>query len=58
MKKVTNGSGCRWTRTWMTTLPTGPTTHWVLGSSGWTTTQTASAPTPAPPTPTRNLLLF
>ena len=36
----------------MTTLPTGPTTHWVLGNSGWTTTQTAPAPTSAPPTPT------
>ncbi|KAG2280564.1 hypothetical protein Bca52824_051784 [Brassica carinata] len=42
---------------WMTT-PNRPTTHWVLGSSGWTTTQTAPTLTPAPPTPTRNLLLF
>ncbi|CAG7896968.1 unnamed protein product, partial [Brassica rapa] len=58
MKKVNTGTGCRWRRTWMTTRPTGPTTHWVMGSSGWTTTQPAPAPTSAPPTPTRNLLLF
>ncbi|KAH0873236.1 LOW QUALITY PROTEIN: hypothetical protein HID58_070598, partial [Brassica napus] len=31
-------SGCRWTRTWMTTLPTGPTTHWVYERKRYTNT--------------------